>query len=171
MDVTSWQCVESLMNAQRFAALATQGGGAPYASLVAFAVTRDLRRIVFPTRAGTQKFANLESEPRVALLIDNRTNTADDYRQAAAVTVIGTVRVGGGAGAEEGRGLLLARHPMLAEFLASADCRVAAVTVSHYLLVTRFESVTRLDPHATEGRAVLAARASRVRRPGEEPSA
>ncbi len=144
--MTSWQRVESLLNIQRFAALATQGGGAPYTSLVAFAATPDLRQIVFPTRAGTQKFANLESEPRVALLVDNRSNTTGDYSNAIAVTAIGRVHIADGPGAEDGRGLLLARHPMLAEFLALADCRIAAITVSHYLLVTRFESVTRLDP-------------------------
>ncbi|MBM4156176.1 MAG: pyridoxamine 5'-phosphate oxidase family protein [Lentisphaerae bacterium] len=126
--------------------MATQGGGAPYTSLVAFAATPDLRHIVFPTRAGTRKFANLESEPRVALLVDNRSNTADDYRNATAVTAIGSVRIETGPGADGLRARLLARHPMLAEFLASPDCRIAAVAVSHYLLVTRFESVVRIDP-------------------------
>ncbi len=146
MDNTSWQLVESLLAEQRFAALATQGGGAPYTSLVAFAATPDLRRILFPTRAGTQKFANLEAEPRVALLVDNRSNSADDYRNAAAVTAIGSVRLEGGREADDGRALLLARHPMLEDFLAQSDCRIASVTVAQYLLVTRFEAVVRLDP-------------------------
>ena len=148
MDIASWRLVESLLAEQRFAALATQGGGAPYTSLVAFAATPDLRRILFPTRAGTQKFANLEAEPRVALLVDNRSNSADDYRNAAAVTAIGSSRIEAGPEADGLRARLLTRHPMLAEFLATPDCRIAAVTVSHYLLVTRFESVTRLDPSA-----------------------
>ena len=148
MDITSWQLVESLLAEQRFAALATQGGGAPYTSLVAFAATPDLRLILFPTRAGTQKFANLEAEPRVALLVDNRSNTADDYRNAAAVTAIGSVCLEGGPEADDRRSLLLARHPALGEFLASADCRIASVTVARYLLVTRFETVVRLDPCA-----------------------
>jgi hypothetical protein len=146
MDIPSWRLVESLLAEQRFAALATQGGGAPYTSLVAFAATPDLRRMLFPTRAGTQKFANLEAEPRVALLVDNRSNSADDYRNAAAVTAIGSVHLEGGPEADDGRTLLRARHPMLSDFLASTDCRIASVTVTQYLLVTRFEAVVRLDP-------------------------
>ncbi len=136
------------MTAQRFAALATQGGDVPYTSLVAFAVTPDLRRVVFPTRTGTRKFANLEANPRVALLVDNRSNSPDDYRNAAALTVIGSVRSECGLEADEGRQLLLARHPILSAFLAAPDGRIATVTVAEYLLVTNFEAVTKLDPAA-----------------------
>jgi heme iron utilization protein len=148
MKSTAWQLVEALLADQRFAALATQGGDVPYTSLVAFAVTPDLRRMVFPTRAGTRKFANLEANPRVALLVDNRSNSADDYRNAAVLTVIGRVRSECGAETDEGRKLLLARHPILAGFLAEPDGRIATVTVAEYLLVTNFEAVTKLDPAA-----------------------
>ncbi len=148
MNGLSWRLIESLLADQRFAALATQGGEVPYTSLVAFAVTPDLRRVVFPTRAGTRKFANLEANPRVALLVDNRSNSADDYRNAAALTVIGSVRTECGPEADEGRKLLLARHPILADFLAAPDGRIATVAVAEYLLVTNFEAVVRLDPAA-----------------------
>lgn len=148
MSSTAWPLAEALLTNQRFAALATQGGDVPYTSLVAFAVTPDLRRVVFPTRAGTRKFANLESNPRVALLVDNRSNSADDYQNAAALTVIGSVRTECGPEADEGRRLLLARHPSLADFLAAPDGRIATVAVAEYLLVTHFEAVVRLEPAA-----------------------
>ena len=148
MDSSPWQIVQALLDVQRFAVLATQGGGAPYTSLVAFAVTPDLRRVMFPTRAGTRKFTNLEANPRVALLVDNRVNSAEDYRNAAAVTVIGAVGFKTGPETDHGRALLLARHPTLAGFLAEPDCRIAMVDVAEYLLVTRFETVVRLDPAA-----------------------
>lgn len=148
MDLPAWPLVESLLREQRFAALATQGGDAPYTSLVAFAVAPDLRQLVFPTRAGTRKFANLEVNPRVALLVDNRSNTAADYRNAAALTVTGHVSLVRGPESDERREWLRARHPMLASFLTEPDCRVATVAVAEYLLVTRFEAVVRLDPAA-----------------------
>ena len=150
IDKSSWPLVESLLAEQRFAALATQGADAPYTSLVAFAVTPDFRKIIFPTRSGTRKFTNLEANPRVALLIDNRSNSADDYRNAAAITVIGSVSVERGPEEAERRGLLLARHPLLAEFLAASDCRIATATVTEYRLVTRFETVARLVPATRE---------------------
>ncbi len=147
MDSTPWQIVRTLLADQRFAVLATQDKDAPYTSLVAFAATPDLRRLMFPTRAGTRKFTNLETTPRVALLVDNRSNSAEDYRNAAALTIIGTVGVESGLEADTGRALLRARHPGLTAFLAAPDCRIAAVGVDEYLLVTRFEAVARLDPN------------------------
>ena len=142
-----WPELEKILAGQRFAVLATQGTDAPYASLVCFAATPDLRRLLFPTRSGTRKFAHLEACPRVALLIDNRSNEARDYREAVAVTALGEVSLDPG-GQEEGerRALLRARHADLAGFLAEPDCRIAAVNVSEYRLVTRFEQVTLLDP-------------------------
>ena len=61
---------------RRLAVLATQHEGKPYASLVAFAATDDLKTIIFATTRSTRKFVYLSSNPAVALLIDNRTNEA-----------------------------------------------------------------------------------------------
>ena len=148
MNNKAWQLVEALLTDQRFAVLATQGGEVPHASLVAFAVTPDLGSLVFPTRVGTRKFANLESNPRVALLVDNRTNSANDYHDATVVTAIGRVSFARGPRPDKAREFLLARHPLLEAFLTEPDCGIATVAVSEYLLVTRFESVTKLDPAA-----------------------
>jgi len=152
MDRSPWPIVQTLLADQRFAVLATQGGDAPYTSLVAFVITPDLRRLIFPTRAGTRKFTNLEANPKVALLVDNRTNSAEDYRNAAALTVLGTVGVEHGPDEDQHRELLLARHPTLAEFLEQPDCRIAVVDVAEYRLVTQFEGVVRLDPTARHER-------------------
>jgi hypothetical protein len=46
----------------------------PYASLMAFAATDDLKRLLFATERNTRKYANLVSNPRAALLVDNRSN-------------------------------------------------------------------------------------------------
>ena len=138
--------IRSLLAGQRFAVLATQGGGAPYTSLVAFAVSPDLRHLFFPTRSGTRKFANLEASPQVALLVDNRSNSADDYRTAAALTVIGLTSVESTPDENERRSSLLQRHPSLLGFLGEPDCRIACVTITEYRLVTQFEATTVLDP-------------------------
>lgn len=138
--------IRQLLDDQRFAVLATQGGGAPYTSLVAFAVSPDLKLLFFPTRSGTRKFANLEATPQVALLVDNRSNSADDYRKAAALTVIGLTSVTPDEHADGRRALLLSRHPSLLGFLGEPDCRIACVTVTEYRLVTQFEATTLLDP-------------------------
>ncbi len=146
MDTSPWQIIQALLADQRFAVLATQGEDAPYTSLVAFAVTPDLRRLMFPTRAGTRKFTNLEANPQVALLVDDRSNSAEDYRNAAALTIIGKVGVEHGPQEDQHRERLLDRHLTLAGFLAEPDCRIAVVDVVEYRLVTQFEAVVRLDP-------------------------
>lgn len=142
-----WPQLEGLLAGQRFAVLATQGDEAPYTSLVCFAATEDLRRLLFPTRSGTRKFAHLMACAHVALLIDNRSNDARDYREAVAVTALGTASLEprGGEVAEH-RALLRDRHPDLGGFLAEPDCRIAVVSVREYRLVARFEQVTLLDP-------------------------
>ena len=63
-------------------------GGQPYLSLMAFAVTPDLKTIIVATDRGARKYANLKAEPRVALLIDNRSNTPADTQEAVAITVL-----------------------------------------------------------------------------------
>ena len=68
------QTVRTLLDSQIQGVLATQHQQQPYTSLMAFAVTPDLRRIVFATARATRKYANLLDNPRASLLIDNRCN-------------------------------------------------------------------------------------------------
>ena len=74
----------SLLNSQPLALLATQNQGQPYASLVAFAASDDLKALFFATTRSTRKYANLSSDSRVAMLVDNRSNQASDFRWAMA---------------------------------------------------------------------------------------
>ena len=134
-------CLHDLFHHQLHAVLATADGGVPHASLVAFAASPDLRRLVFVTARATKKFRNLAASGTVALLIDNRTNTTSDVAEAMAVTVIGRAGEATGAEREGLLALLLARHPALADFARAADTAVVAVTVERYLLVDRFQRV------------------------------
>lgn len=138
--------LQALVKAQRFAVLSTrQDDGHPYASLVAFCASSDLRQMVFCTLRSTRKFANLEAEGRVALLIDNRSNDETDLQQAAAVTVVGACTEARG---EEGAALsdcFLERHPTMADFVRSPGCAVMKVQVRSYYLVTHFQSVVEVQ--------------------------
>ena len=134
-------CLHDLFQGQLHAVLATADGGVPHASLVAFAASPDLRRLVFTTARATKKFRNLAASGTVALLIDNRTNTASDVAEAAAVTVVGRAGEATGAEREQLLALLLARHPGLADFARAVDTAVVAVRVERYLLVDRFQRV------------------------------
>ena len=137
--------VKDLCASQRSAALATQEGGQPYLSLMAFAVTPDLTTIIMATDRGTRKYANLVAEPRVALLIDNRNNIPEDTEKAVAVTVLGEAREA--PSVEHGRflRLFLDRHPHLEDFATSPTSALIAVRVSTYIVVQRFGEVQVLS--------------------------
>jgi len=57
--------MRELCASQHLAVLATEDCGHPYTSLVAFAVTDDLRRFFFATNRDTRKFANMQSNRHV----------------------------------------------------------------------------------------------------------
>ena len=138
------QLIKALLDSQKLAALATQGGGQPYASLMAFAHTDDLHTILIATSKATHKFANIIAESRVALLIDNRTDQRPGDKTPCALTVQGKARQVLENEMELYRSCYLLRHPELAPFLTEPDTALLKITVHHYLLVRHFEQVMEL---------------------------
>lgn len=137
--------IHALVESQRFAVLSThQDDGHPYANLVAFRTSTDLKQLVFCTLRSTRKFANLEKEGRVALLIDNRSNDETDLQQAAAVTVLGCCAQVKDQERSAQSDWFLDRHPAMKEFVRSPGCAVMKVDVRSYYLVTRFQNVIEL---------------------------
>jgi len=73
--------LRTLLKTQPLAVMVTQQGGHPYTSLVAFAASEDLRRIVFVTSRATTKYRNLFDAPCVSLLIDSRSDAVPACRR------------------------------------------------------------------------------------------
>lgn len=136
--------LRSLLATQRLAVLATQGRGQPYGSLVSFASTRDGREILFATSRATRKYANLKAEPRVALVIDNRSNQESDVHEAVAVTATGRAEEVPDAERSDLIQVYLAKHPYLADFVAAPTCALLRVRVETYYLVSHFQQVAEL---------------------------
>ena len=139
------QEVKTLIFGQKLAVLSTDCRGQPYASLLAFAGTADLRHLVFATPRTTRKFANLSDNPKVALLINSGTNTDADIHRAAAVTATGTAEVLPAGGEGGLLNLYLEKHPHLRDFALSPTTALVRVTVTRYTLVKRFQNVTDLE--------------------------
>lgn len=134
--------LKELFASQQLAVLATDAGGRPYTSLVAFAATDDQTRLIFATTRATRKFSNLRENPHVSLLIDSRSNQVADFRNAVAVTALGTVSEAFDAERERLLAIYLARHPHLASFAKAPSCALLQVSVRQYYLVSRFQNVT-----------------------------
>ncbi len=140
-DVRIQSILRDLFHSQRFAVLATDDHGQPFASLMAFAATEDLGQLVVLTERTTRKFANLKANCRVALLIDDRENKGSDTQNSVAVTAIGEAEEVDPDAAAPVLKLYLARHPYLAAFAASPSCVIVRVKISSYQLVSRFQEV------------------------------
>ena len=144
--------IRLLLSQQRLAVLSTQSDGQPYSSLMAFAFTPDLRKLLVATARATRKHQNIVEESRVSLLVDNRSNSDADFQHAAALTVLGTAEEVQASEHKEYSRLYLARHPYLEEFLSSAATSFFQVTVDRYLLVSEFEKVMEYQFAGRSGR-------------------
>ncbi len=135
--------LKDLFASQRLGVLATYGEGQPYSSLVAFAATNNLKYLVFATTRATRKYANLSTESRVALLVDNRSNQDTDFHRAIAVTALGKAEEVDEREKNQFLRLYLAKHPYL-EFVNSPTCALLKVSVDRYYMVNRFQNVMEL---------------------------
>jgi len=138
--------VQGLLNSQRLAVLSTSMSGRPYSNLIAFAATDDLREIFFATTRATRKFANLTAEPRVSLLVDNRSNQETDFGEASALTVLGTAEEVLGIEQEKYQQLYLKKHPYLEDFVTAPTCALIRVKVEKFIMVTQFQEVREIYP-------------------------
>lgn len=134
----------SLLKDQNLAVLSTDRSGHPYASLVGFWADDDLRYIYFVTTRATRKFEALTSNPRVAMLIDNRSNRFHDFRDAMAATALGEAHEISKEENPDTVKAYLEKHPHLADFIASPTSALVRVEVSAYYLVTQFQRVMEL---------------------------
>jgi uncharacterized protein YhbP (UPF0306 family) len=136
--------LKNLFTSQRLAVLATQDEGQPYGNLVAFVATDDLQHILFATDRATRKYAYLSSNPRIAMVIDNRSNREIDFHQASAVTATGVVKDVAGPDRQRFQDLYLSKHPYLRNFVTSAACALLKVEVETYYVVSKFQKVEQV---------------------------
>jgi heme iron utilization protein len=134
--------IKDIFNDQYFAVLSSEENGQPYCNLVAFAVTENLRALIFVTGRNTLKYRNIANNQRVSLLIDSRTNNPADIEKAIAITVIGTAHEATG----EERGfdvVFLNKHPHLRQFVTNPDNALVVVSVVAFV-IAGFDNTQRI---------------------------
>lgn len=132
--------LRSLLMSQKLAVLASYGDDQPYCSLMAFAVSDDLKYLIVATKRHTRKFANMQAHPRISLLVDNRRNQADDFQQAVAVTILASAAEASPAEREQFLNLYLFKHPYMRSFCQAPDSALLKLTVARYLVVSSFRN-------------------------------
>ena len=133
--------IQYLLQTQNCGVLATHGSEYPYATLVGYAISHDCKELIFATTRDTRKYKNIKKTSNVSLLIDNRLNQANDFRDAKALTVFGRAQELDGTLKNDYLTVYLNKHPYLKEFATSPNCSLIKVTVSKYILVDHFQNV------------------------------
>ncbi|MFZ5448769.1 MAG: pyridoxamine 5'-phosphate oxidase family protein [Thermodesulfobacteriota bacterium] len=138
------ELIKNILENQRLAVLSTQNHGQPYSNLIAIAATDDLKHLIFATTRATRKYANLMADPRVAVLVDNRTNEVTDFDEAAALTALGQAWELHGAERQLFLKAYLKKHPYLEDFVAGPTCALLRVKVDKYILAS-FQGVREVQ--------------------------
>jgi heme iron utilization protein len=134
-----------LFTGQKPAVLSSLLEGRPYGNPVAFAAERNFRNFIFATTRATRKFFNILQDPRVSLVIDNRSNRTDDFREAAAAKVLGRAALLEEPEKEGMVSLFLTKHPYLEEFVRAPTCALFQIRAERCLRVCRFQNVVEPD--------------------------
>ena len=137
--------IKQLCDSQSLAALSTCSGDQPYGSLVGFVASNCLKELLFATLDNTNKYENIRQNPKVALLVDNRNNKAEDFEQAASLTAIGKAEIIEPDQKDLHAEFLLEKLPELKEFVEMEHCVLVAVAVEKYQLVNGIHDVQELE--------------------------
>ena len=136
--------IKALFSDQKLAVLSTHQSGQPYASLIAFVGSNDLKKIFFVTPRTTRKFSNLTADSRVAILVNSSLNVDSDFHEAVSVTALGTAKEINGSQKDEILSLYLSKHPYLESFATSPSCALVGVAITRYVMVKNFQHVMEL---------------------------
>jgi len=139
-------CIKKICSSQKTGVLSTQETNNPYASLVVFVVSADLKQMLFVTNKYTRKYRNITSRKGVSILIDNRPDTKSDLKKTVVIAAVGTAR---DIPKDLKNPLLRAyfrRHRDLRVFMKDRACSAMCVDVKQYYIVTDFQNVTEYKP-------------------------
>lgn len=137
--------IRKILDSQLFGVIATNGSKYPYSTLVGFASRENYRELIFATIRETRKYRNIDKEPSVSFLIDNRTNNTIDIQDAMALTILGNAREVSDNEYKDYQLLLLRKHPYLREFIIAPNCALIKVVIDKYVLVSNFQNVIELE--------------------------
>lgn len=144
-EVQLKKLLKDLFRTQLFASLSTLYNGRPYNNLIAYEVSEDLKHIIFVTGQATRKYANLLSNNNVSVLIDSRTNSDSDIRNAMAVTATGVADEVKDSRKEALLQLFLVKHHSLEKFAHSLESALFKIKVKKYFIVRNFQEVMELN--------------------------
>jgi nitroimidazol reductase NimA-like FMN-containing flavoprotein (pyridoxamine 5'-phosphate oxidase superfamily) len=144
LDSERKQKIKALLDSQPIAVLGTSSDD-PYSCLVGFIITDDFRFLIFSTMRDRLKYRQIEANPKVSLMIDDRSDKQNDFEKTTSITLIGSAEDMRGPERQDYAEYLLQKHPVLEEFVNHADCAIMRVSIDKMYVVSNFESVLRIE--------------------------
>jgi len=138
--------IAGLFESQNLAVLSTQKANQPYSSLIAFAVSSDLKYFYFLTPNTTRKYEHLTTNPKVSILVHDSQNKADDFDNAVSVTGTGISEKIDKSMAQKSLHLYLKKHPGLEDFSKAPTTALIRISIKRYFMVNRFQNVVEVTP-------------------------
>ncbi len=139
--------IRELCLEQPFAVLATQGEGQPYTNLISYALSADLRHLVFSTPSQTRKYHLINKNKKISLLIDNRSQQPESINLIRAITITGSARpLTDPEEIDRWAGFLIKRHHYLDKFIKSPSSSLILVDIIRFFYVRRFQEVYQWVP-------------------------
>jgi general stress protein 26 len=128
------QKMRSLIQNNELCVLATTGPEGPHTSLMSYLVSDDGDSIFLVTKADTLKFSNIQKEPRVSILIDDR--RVGDHGELNALTISGRAeRVLDARVEAETLARFAAERPHLRMISSDPDSQVLRVVIDRLQLL------------------------------------
>jgi hypothetical protein len=139
------QIVRKLFAAQPLGILATQGNGYPYCHIVAFTPSDDLKCLLIATPRSTSKYKNMQHNPGVSLMVDNRSVTSPDFKEGIAVNCIGMAVTVLPEEFEACKRRHFERHKNLRAHLDMPDCVLVRIEVERYVIARGVRQIETLN--------------------------
>lgn len=133
--------IEELLLEQKLAVLGTYSGFSPHTTLVAFTANLKELKALFVTTSISRKAKNINKNPHVSLLVDNRGNNITDFRDTCVVTLEGIAEEASEADVPN----FLSKHPYLLDFLNAPSTKLYRINLEKVEVVTHFQNVYELD--------------------------
>jgi len=140
------QKMRSLVLKNELCVLATAGPQGPHASLMSYLASADGAEIYLVTKADTLKYENIQADPRVSLLIDDR--RMGDHGELNALTISGRAeRVGDARTEAELLARFAAERPHLCRISSDPESQVLRVKIDKLQLLEGPTEATYESPH------------------------
>lgn len=128
--------IDELLKTSSMCVLATCADNIPHCSLMTYLPNEAGTTITLMTLKRTQKYRNMQQNPRVSMLIDSRATSGCERSDVKALTVAGTaVMPADEDERKQARRRMIEAHPHLRELAAEPDAEIVFVKVESFMML------------------------------------